>query len=82
MENAVSWAKNHGLMIVIDLHGAPGSQNGTLIRHRRAAQRNLMFTHRLRQLGSAYEHPAVADEGQLRHSHRRNHQDPREQVQG
>ncbi|KAF9532615.1 glycoside hydrolase family 5 protein [Crepidotus variabilis] len=25
---AVSWANNHGLQVIIDLHGAPGSQNG------------------------------------------------------
>jgi glucan 1,3-beta-glucosidase len=28
MEKAVSWARNHGLKLIIDLHGAPGSQNG------------------------------------------------------
>ncbi|KAF9509204.1 glycoside hydrolase family 5 protein [Hydnum rufescens UP504] len=25
---AVTWAQNHGLFVLIDLHGAPGSQNG------------------------------------------------------
>lgn len=25
---AVGWAKKHGLKVMIDLHGAPGSQNG------------------------------------------------------
>ncbi|KAF8910118.1 exo-1-3-beta-glucanase [Gymnopilus junonius] len=25
---AVSWAQNHGLKLILDLHGAPGSQNG------------------------------------------------------
>jgi glucan 1,3-beta-glucosidase len=25
---AVSWARNHGLKMIVDLHGAPGSQNG------------------------------------------------------
>lgn len=28
MMNAVTWARNHGLKLIIDLHGAPGSQNG------------------------------------------------------
>jgi glucan 1,3-beta-glucosidase len=28
MEKAVTWAKNHGLKLILDLHGAPGSQNG------------------------------------------------------
>lgn len=28
VERAVGWARNHGLKILIDLHGAPGSQNG------------------------------------------------------
>lgn len=28
LERAVQWASNHGLKVVIDLHGAPGSQNG------------------------------------------------------
>ncbi|KAF8159780.1 exo-1,3-beta-glucanase [Crassisporium funariophilum] len=25
---AVTWAQNHGLKLIVDLHGAPGSQNG------------------------------------------------------
>ncbi|KAI9570306.1 glycoside hydrolase family 5 protein [Boletus coccyginus] len=28
LQNAVQWAGNHGLKVIIDLHGAPGSQNG------------------------------------------------------
>ncbi|KAK2461435.1 hypothetical protein APHAL10511_005898 [Amanita phalloides] len=28
LHKAVTWAQNHGLKIIIDLHGAPGSQNG------------------------------------------------------
>jgi glucan 1,3-beta-glucosidase len=28
LRRAVTWAANHGLKLVIDLHGAPGSQNG------------------------------------------------------
>ncbi|KAG9314106.1 glycoside hydrolase family 5 protein [Chiua virens] len=28
LKNAVQWASNHGLKLIIDLHGAPGSQNG------------------------------------------------------
>ncbi|KAJ8454115.1 hypothetical protein ONZ51_g13215 [Trametes cubensis] len=28
LQNATVWARNHGLQIIIDLHGAPGSQNG------------------------------------------------------
>lgn len=28
LRNAVTWARNHGLKLVIDLHGVPGSQNG------------------------------------------------------
>ncbi|KAL1738177.1 glycoside hydrolase superfamily, partial [Schizophyllum fasciatum] len=30
LNNAVSWAANHGLKVIVDLHGVPGSQNGTL----------------------------------------------------
>jgi glucan 1,3-beta-glucosidase len=25
---AIGWARNHGLKVIVDLHGAPGSQNG------------------------------------------------------
>ncbi|RSH88775.1 exo-1,3-beta-glucanase [Saitozyma podzolica] len=28
LDNAIGWARNHGLKVLIDLHGAPGSQNG------------------------------------------------------
>ncbi|ETW87145.1 glycoside hydrolase family 5 protein [Heterobasidion irregulare TC 32-1] len=28
LRKAVGWAANHGLKLIIDLHGAPGSQNG------------------------------------------------------
>ena len=28
LESAVQWAGNYGLKVIIDLHGAPGSQNG------------------------------------------------------
>lgn len=28
LEKAVQWSRNHGLKVIIDLHGAPGSQNG------------------------------------------------------
>ncbi|KAI0297553.1 exo-1-3-beta-glucanase [Multifurca ochricompacta] len=28
LRKAVTWASNHGLKVIIDLHGAPGSQNG------------------------------------------------------
>ena len=28
LDKAVSWAASYGLKIIIDLHGAPGSQNG------------------------------------------------------
>ncbi|KAF7347576.1 Glycoside hydrolase family 5 protein [Mycena venus] len=28
LNKAVAWAGNHGLKLIIDLHGAPGSQNG------------------------------------------------------
>lgn len=28
LQQAVQWAANHGLKVVVDLHGAPGSQNG------------------------------------------------------
>ncbi|KAF9036214.1 glycoside hydrolase family 5 protein [Panaeolus papilionaceus] len=26
--NALTWARNHGISVIVDLHGAPGSQNG------------------------------------------------------
>ncbi|KII94290.1 glycoside hydrolase family 5 protein [Plicaturopsis crispa FD-325 SS-3] len=28
LQKAVNWASNHGLKVIIDLHGVPGSQNG------------------------------------------------------
>jgi glucan 1,3-beta-glucosidase len=28
LDKAIGWARNHGLKVIIDLHGAPGSQNG------------------------------------------------------
>ncbi|KAL4793622.1 glycoside hydrolase superfamily [Aspergillus venezuelensis] len=28
LDQAVSWARAHGLKVIVDLHGAPGSQNG------------------------------------------------------
>ena len=28
LDDAVSWAEKYGLKLIIDLHGAPGSQNG------------------------------------------------------
>lgn len=28
LKKAVGWARNHGLKVIVDLHGAPGSQNG------------------------------------------------------
>jgi len=28
LDHAIGWARNHGLKVLIDLHGAPGSQNG------------------------------------------------------
>ncbi|KAH8102402.1 exo-beta-1,3-glucanase [Cristinia sonorae] len=28
LQNAVGWARNHGIKVIVDLHGAPGSQNG------------------------------------------------------
>lgn len=28
LRDAVKWAGNHGLKLIIDLHGVPGSQNG------------------------------------------------------
>ena len=31
LQNAVGWARNHGLKVIIDIHGAPGSQNGWVI---------------------------------------------------
>lgn len=30
VDKAFTWAKRHGLQIVLDLHGAPGSQNGEM----------------------------------------------------
>ncbi|KAH9923655.1 glycoside hydrolase superfamily [Fomitopsis serialis] len=28
LQNAIGWAGNHGLKVIVDLHGVPGSQNG------------------------------------------------------
>ncbi|ORY35550.1 putative cellulase [Naematelia encephala] len=28
LDKAIGWARNHGLKVIVDLHGAPGSQNG------------------------------------------------------
>lgn len=33
LQNAVTWAGNHGLKLIVDLHGAPGSQNGSVYPH-------------------------------------------------
>ena len=30
-KTAVQWARKYGLYVIVDLHGAPGSQNGTWI---------------------------------------------------
>ncbi|KAG1864692.1 glycoside hydrolase family 5 protein [Suillus subalutaceus] len=31
LQNAVQWAGQYGLMLIVDLHGAPGSQNGHVL---------------------------------------------------
>lgn len=31
IDNAFSWAEKYGLTVLIDLHGAPGSQNGMIV---------------------------------------------------
>ena len=28
LDQAIGWARDNGLMVILDLHGAPGSQNG------------------------------------------------------
>lgn len=28
MDKVIKWAGNHGVNVIIDLHGVPGSQNG------------------------------------------------------
>ena len=28
LQNAIGWAGTYGLKVIVDLHGAPGSQNG------------------------------------------------------
>lgn len=28
---ALNWAKDHNIYVILDIHGAPGSQNGTWI---------------------------------------------------
>lgn len=28
LKKAITWASNYGLKVIVDLHGAPGSQNG------------------------------------------------------
>lgn len=33
LRQAVNWAADYGLKVVIDLHGAPGSQNGCAFGH-------------------------------------------------
>ena len=33
LAKALGWAETHGLKVMIDLHGAPGSQNGIIYRH-------------------------------------------------
>ena len=32
LQKAITWASNHGLKVIVDLHGAPGSQNGYVAR--------------------------------------------------
>ena len=33
LQNAIGWAANHNLKVIVDLHGAPGSQNGCAKAH-------------------------------------------------
>ncbi len=41
LDAAITWAKRHGLRVLLDLHGAPGSQNDW--DHSGVAKRNLLF---------------------------------------
>lgn len=34
LQKAVQWAGNHGIKVIVDLHGAPGSQNGYVFMRR------------------------------------------------
>ncbi|KAK7032141.1 hypothetical protein VNI00_013315 [Paramarasmius palmivorus] len=31
LQQAIGWAQNHNLKVIVDLHGAPGSQNGSVL---------------------------------------------------
>lgn len=42
LDAAIGWSKAHGLRVLLDLHGAPGSQNDW--DHSGVAKRNLLFT--------------------------------------
>lgn len=42
LDAAIAWAKRHGLRVLLDLHGAPGSQNDW--DHSGVAKRNLLFS--------------------------------------
>jgi len=38
LDNAIGWARLYDLKVIIDLHGAPGSQNGFDNSGRRSAE--------------------------------------------
>ena len=64
LRKAVEWARAHGLKLIIDLHGVPGSQNGYELRHyilvERASDLNGRRIMQLRQLGTPALFPWVA----------------------
>lgn len=31
LQKAISWAGTYGIKVIVDLHGAPGSQNGCVV---------------------------------------------------
>ena len=41
---AIGWAKKYGIKVIVDLHGAPGSQNGYAHSHFGSHARNLTFS--------------------------------------
>ena len=49
LQNAIAWAGNYNLKVIVDLHGVPGSQNGCALRTQNACCNMLIV------LGASYD---------------------------
>lgn len=79
LRNAVNWARDHGLKVIIDLHGVPGSQNGyehVFFKHYILERESDLNGHRivqLRQLGTPTIVPWVAFESDQHCAHEQHY---------